>query len=76
MINDELWSQAQEVVEGVEPPGIVFVRHVVSQKIGGEERQIQGGQGEVDALEQVLQETRRSRARVRHAQQTHDHPPY
>jgi hypothetical protein len=40
--------------EGVEPPGIVFVRHVVSQKIGGGERQIQGGQVEVDALEQVL----------------------
>ena len=64
------------MVEGEEPPGVVFVRHVVSQKIGGEERQIQGGQVEVDALGQV-QETRRSRVHhaYAYAQQTHDHPP-
>jgi hypothetical protein len=73
--NFELWSHAQEVVEGEEPPGVVFVRHVVSQKIGGEERQIQGGQVEVDALGQV-QETRRSSVHHAYAQQTHDHPPY
>jgi len=72
---DELWSRAQEVVEGEEPPGVVFARHVVSQKIGGEERQIQGGQVEVDALGQV-QETRRSSVHHAYAQQTHDHPPY
>ena len=51
LVDELVWKRAQEV-EGEEPPGVVFVRHVVSQKIGGEERQIQGGQ--VEVVEQVL----------------------